>query len=235
MHKRALISRLGVVAMALLMSVSASAQANKDIVNGNTLYDQQKYKEAEADYTKALANDPNNTAGLFNLGNTLYQQKKYDSSRKVMAATANTLKDKNGKAAANYNIGNTYMSQQKWEDAVNAYKQTLRNNPGDMDAKYNLSYAEEMLKKKQQQDKDKQNKDKQNKDKQDKDKNKQDKQSDKDKKDDKNKDQQPQNQPNKMNQQQADNILNALEQDEKKLQEKMKAEKGSGVKMQKDW
>jgi len=232
LHKRAVISRFGVLAIALLVSVAAGAQANKDIVNGNTLYDQQKYKEAEADYTKALANDPNNIAGLFNLGNTLYQQKKYDSSRKVMAATANTLKDKNGKAAANYNIGNTYMSQQKWEDAVNAYKQTLRNNPGDMDAKYNLSYAEEMLKKKQQQDKDKQNKDKQNKDKQDKDKNKQ---NDKDKKDDKNKDQQPQNQPNKMSQQQADNILNALEQDEKKLQEKMKAEKGSGVKMQKDW
>ena len=232
MRKRTIISRLSVLAMALVTSIGVRAQANKDIVNGNTLYDQQKYKEAEADYTKALANDPNNTAGLFNLGNTLYQEKKYDSSRKVMAATANTLKDKNGKAAANYNIGNTYMSQQKWEDAVNAYKQTLRNNPGDMDAKYNLSYAEEMLKKKQQQDKDKNNKDKQNKDKQDKDKNKQ---NDKDKKDDKNKDQQPQNQPNKMSQQQADNILNALEQDEKKLQEKMKTEKGSGVKMQKDW
>ena len=225
------------------------AQTNVLLNQGNKYYDQQNYQQAEADYTKALARDPNNTSGLFNLGNTLYQEKRYDSSRKIMEATANKVKDKGSKAAANYNIGNSYMSQQKWEDAVNAYKQTLRNNPQDGDAKYNLSYAEEMLKKQQQQNKDK-NKDqnKQNKDQKDKDKQNQqnkdqqkkdDKQGkgdqDKDKKDDQKQDQQPQSEPGKLSEQQADQLLKALQQEEKKLQDKMKKEKGVPVKMDKDW
>ncbi len=233
----------------ILIGNAVSAQTNKYIQQGNKLYEQQKYKEAADDYAKAVAKDPNNTSGLFNLGNSLYQQKKFDDSRKVMTQTAGLTKDKAGKAAANYNIGNTYMSQQKWEDAVNAYKQTLRNNPQDVDAKYNLSYAEQMMKKQQQQqNKDKNNKDKQNnKDQKDKDKQQQKNQDQKDKdkqdenkdqnKDQKedNKDQQSQSQPSKLSKQQADQLLDALQQEEKKLQDKMKKEKGTPVKMQKDW
>jgi tetratricopeptide (TPR) repeat protein len=229
------------------------AQTSQYLQQGNKYYDQQKWAEAANDYSKVLQKDPNNTTGLFNLGNSLYQQQKWDSSRKVMTATEKAAKDKTGKAAANYNIGNTYMSEKKWEDAVKAYKQTLRNNPQDADAKYNLSYAEEMLKKQNQENKDKNkqdNKDKQNKDQKDKekqkqhnkdqDKNKQDKDKQDQNKDDQNKDQNkeqqhPQGQPSKLSPQQADQILNALQQQEKKLQDKMKKEKGTPVRMQKDW
>ncbi len=232
----------------MMLGYTVNGQTNKFIQQGNKLYDEQKYKEAADDYAKAVAKDPNNTSGLFNLGNSLYQQKKFDESRKVMTQTAGISKDKTGKAAANYNIGNSYMSQQKWDDAVSAYKQTLRNNPQDADAKYNLSYAEEMLKKQQQQNKDKNKQDKQqNKDQKDKDKQKQqnkdqkdkdkqdnkDQNKDQDKKDDK--DQQQQSQPSKLSKQQADQLLDALQQEEKKLQDKMKKEKGTPVKMQKDW
>ena len=152
--------------VAVFKAGPVQAQVNRYIQQGNKFYEQQDYKAAAADYSRALAKDPNNLTSLFNLGNSLYQQKQYDSSRKVMAATAQKVIDKNSKAAVNYNIGNSYMSQQKWEDAVNYYKQTLRQNPQDADAKYNLSYAQQMLKKEQQQNKD--NKDKQNKDQQDK-------------------------------------------------------------------
>ena len=232
----------------ITLTGSVYGQTNSLIQQGNKFYDEQKYKEAADDYAKALTKDPNNTSGLFNLGNSLYQQKKFDESRKVMTQTAGLSKDKTGKAAANYNIGNSYMSQQKWDDAVNAYKQTLRNNPQDVDAKYNLSYAEEMLKKQNQQNKDKNKQDKQNqqnkdqkdkqnqkdKDKQDKDKqDNKDQKNDQDKKDDKG--QQPQSQPSKLSKQQADQLLDALQQEEKKLQDKMKKEKGTPVKMQKDW
>ena len=250
---KSVVAKTAVTLLFLLLAGYCSfAQSNRFLRQGNALYEQQKYKEAAADYQKALAKDPNNTPGLFNFGNSLYQQKLYDSSRKVMETTAKASKDKTGKAAANYNIGNTYMSQQKWDDAVNAYKNTLRNNPQDVDAKYNLSYAEEMQKKQQQQNKDKNKQDKQNKDqkqdqkkdqqkkdqdKKDQDKNKQDKdQQDKDKKDDKDKqDQQPQGQPSKISPQKADQLLNALQQKEKDLQDKMKKEKGTPVKMEKDW
>jgi tetratricopeptide (TPR) repeat protein len=168
-----------------------------------------------------------------------------------MEATEKVAKDKGSKAAANYNIGNTYMSQQKWEEAIDAYKKTLRANPQDADAKYNLSYAEQMLKKQEQENKDK--KDKEDKDKKD-DKDK-DQKKDQDKKDDQNKDnkenkdnqdkdnkdnkdqekQQPQSQPSKLSQKQAEQLLNALKEEEKKLQDKMKKEKGVPVKMGKDW
>jgi len=242
-----------VVALFLLAFANkTTAQTNLLLQQGNKLYDEQRYKEAAFDYSKALAKDPNNTSGLFNLGNSLYQQKQYDSSRKVMEATSKMLKDKNGQAAANYNIGNSYMAQQKWEDAANAYKQTLRKNPQDVDAKYNLSYAEEMLKKQQQQQQQQQKQDKKDqkqdkkdqKDKKDdkKDQDKKDKEQqnkggndDKDKKDDQDKDQQPQSQPGKLSEKDAERLLNALQQEEKKLQDKMKKEKGTPVKMQKDW
>ena len=226
-------------------------QTNRIIQQGNKLYEEQKYKEAANDYAKALSKDPSNIPGWFNFGNTLYQQKQYDSSRKIMEATAKMANNSTGKAAANYNIGNTYMSQQKWEDAINSYKQTLRNNPQDADAKYNLSYAEEMMKKQNQQNKDQkdkqnkdqkdkdkqnqQNKDQKDKDKQDKDKQDKDQKDNQDKKDKQDKDQQQQSQPSKLSQQQADQLLNALQQEEKKLQDKMKKEKGVPVKLQKDW
>lgn len=231
-------------------------QPRKLIREGNKAYQERKYKEAAADYQKALQKDPANTTGQFNLGNSLYQQKQFDGSRKVMANTAKIAKDKEVKAGANYNIGNSYMEEQKWEDAINAYKQTLRNNPQDVDAKYNLSYAQQMLKKQQQngggnnnkdqKDKNKDNKD--NKDQQNKNdnkdnnnnkdqQNKNDNQDNKDEKDkgDQQQQQQPQSQPSKLSQQQADQLLNALQQEEKKLQDKLKKEKGIPAKMDKDW
>lgn len=231
----------------------AHAQVGRYLQQGNSLYGQKRYKEAAADYAKAVAKNPTYAPGLFNLGNSLYQQKQYDSSRKVMETTAKVAKDDGAKAAANYNIGNTYMSQEKWEDAINAYKRTLRTNPQDVDAKYNLSYAEQKLKQQQQEEKDKKDKDKKDK-KDDKDK-KDEKKKDQDKKDDKDKEdkdkqgdkkddkqdeddkekQQPKSQPSKLTPQEADRILNALQQEEKKLQDKMKKEKGVPVKMMHDW
>lgn len=233
---------------ALIAALPLCGNAQTSLLQqGNKLYNEGKYDAASAEYIKALQKDPTNTAGLFNLGSALYQKQQYDSSRKLMAATAGAIKDKQGKAAANYNIGNTYMAQKKWEDAVNAYKNTLRNNPLDADAKYNLSYAQEMLKKqnnggggkndKKQDKQNQQNKNQQDKNKDNKDKDKQNQPQNQDNKNQQpqDKDQQSQGQPSKLSQQQADQLLNALQQQEKQLQDKMKKEKGIPVKMDKDW
>lgn len=241
--------------------LTAVAQ-NHDLRIGNKLYEQKKYKEATQAYMDAIKKNPNNATGLFNLGNALYQQKQYDATRKALEAAAKVSKDKGGRSAADYNTGNTYMQERKWEDAISAYKQALRNNPQDADAKYNLSYAEQMLKKQQQnsggknnkQDKNQQNNQDKNNQQQNKDgkqKEDQNKGGDKDKKDqqdkgDQNKDQnkqddkdqqqqQPQSQPSKLSEKQADQLLNALQQEEKKLQDKMQKAKGVPVKVEKDW
>ncbi|RYE25605.1 MAG: tetratricopeptide repeat protein [Sphingobacteriales bacterium] len=237
----------------MMLPFAMQAQERKLVREGNKLYDEKRFKEAANSYQQALGKNPNYTPGMFNLGNSMYQQKQYDAARKVMTATAKAEKDKNGKSAANYNIGNTYMQEQKWEDAVNAYKQALRNNPQDADAKYNLSYAQTMLKKQQggggggkDKDKkdDKKDKNKDNKDQQNKDDNKQDKndqnKNDQNKKDDKQdnkdkQDQKPQPQASKLSQKQAEQLLNALQQEEKKLQDKHQKGKGVPVKIDKDW
>ncbi len=235
--------------MLLSVVAGASAQSKKLVSDGNKLYEQKKYKEAGAAYQQAIQKDPTSIPGMFNLGNSLYQQKQYEASRKVLANAAKNTTDKTAKAGVNYNIGNTYMSEKKWQEAIDAYKQTLKNNPQDADAKYNLSYAKAMMKKEQDEkeknkdknkDQNKDNKDQKDKDKDKKDKGDKDKQDkgdqDKDKKDQQDKDdQRPQPQPSKLSQQQADQLLNALQQEEKKLQDKMQKEKGVPVKTDKDW
>lgn len=242
MKKRLLVLNIAL----LLIAGAASAQVKKIVREGNKLYEEKKYKEAAAAYQKALQKDPTYMPGLFNLGNSLYQQKQYEAARKTMEATAKASKDKTGKGAAHYNAGNTYMEEQKWQEAVNAYKQALKNNPQDADAKYNLSYALAMMKKnsggggggkdkdkkddKQEDNKDQQSNDK-NKDEQDKqDQQQQDKQDEQDKED-----KRPQPQPSKLSEQQAEQLLNALQQEEKKLQDKIQKGKGTPVKVEKDW
>ncbi|MCD6063420.1 MAG: tetratricopeptide repeat protein [Flavipsychrobacter sp.] len=248
MRKRFLILNI----IFLFIVCTAHGQAKKSVREGNKLYEQQKYKEAAAAYQKALQKDPNYTPGLFNLGNSLYKQKQFDATRKAMATTAKVAKEQPVKSAAQYNVGNTYMEEKKWQEAVDAYKQALKNNPQDADAKYNLSYALAMLKKnggggggkdkqdkndkgdkdKEQQDKNGDKKDEQ--DKQDKQDQQQDQKDQQDKEQDK-QDQRPQPQPSKLSEQQAEQLLNALQQEEKKLQDKMQKGKGTPVKVEKDW
>lgn len=241
----------------------------KDVREGNKLYEKGNYKAAADAYQKALSTNPTDAKSLFNLGNALYQQKQYEAARKALNATAKTSADKAGKSAANYNTGNTYMHEQKWQEAIESYKQALRNNPQDADAKYNLSYAQAMLKKQQgegggkndknkdknekdknkDQNKDQQNKDdKQNQDKQDQKDQNQQNQDKQDKKDenkgednkpeenkDKKEEEKKQPQPSKLSDQQAEQLLNALQQEEKKLMDKMQKRKATPVRVEKDW
>ena len=177
----------------LLITTATAAQTKKLVREGNELYRQQRYKDAAMLYQEALSKDPSFTPGLFNLGNSLYRQKDLEQSRKIMAAAAKSATDKTGRSAANYNTGNTWMEEKKWKEAVDAYKQALRENPGDADAKYNLSYALAMMKK------------------------------------------QGGSGGNKLSKQQADQLLNALQQEEKKLHDKMQKAKGSPSRVEKDW
>ncbi|MBS1643971.1 MAG: tetratricopeptide repeat protein [Bacteroidetes bacterium] len=217
------------------------AQERSLVRKGNALYEKKQYKEAAAAYQEALKQQPQFVPGAFNLGNALLQEKQYDAARKVMDMTAKTAKDPIVQSGAQYNKGNSYMDEQKWQDAVNAYKESLRKNPSDADAKYNLSYALEKLKqqqkqgggKDQQKDKDKQDEKKQDEKQQPKD----DKKQDEDPKegDKKQQQKQGQQQPGKLTEQQADNILKALQQDERKTQDKMQKSKAQPVKLEKDW
>lgn len=240
--------RWGYITMlAAAMFTVATAQAQQVQLNrGNQLYQGGQYPQAASAYQKALQLNPLYTPGLFNLGNALYQQKQYDSARKFLSAAAKNEPTPQLRSAANYNIGNTYMREQKWQEAIDAYKQTLRENPQDMDAKYNLSYAQQMKqreeeekkkKKQQQPDKNKGNEAPPPKPEDDKNNNNNQNQNQPNKPGEEEGPQQqrPQPMPSKLTEQQAGQLLNALQQEEKKLQDKLQKGKGAPTSTGRDW
>ena len=212
--------------------------ANKDTSRIDTV----QFNKAEIEYLKALEKKPDDAKWNFNLADALYKQKKFDESAEKFKEIADKTSNKIEKSRALHNLGNSFLLNNKLDESISAYKNALRNNPKDLETKYNLLYA--MNRKKKQQDQQKKDQDK-NKDK-DKDKNK-----DQDKKDqkkdqnkdkqnkDQNKDQNQQQQPqNKISKQNAEQMLQALENNEKKIQDKVKkvqAMKAESRKVEKDW
>ena len=238
----------------LLQGIVVFAQKEKKYIhNGNKLYQQQKYAEAEASYRQSVEKTKESVAGNFNLGDALYKQKKFDNAAQKFTEIATTSNSKAVKARAYHNLGNSLLESKKLEESIEAYKKSLMNNPKDDQTRYNLAYAQEKLKQQQQKDKNDKNKDKnkdkkdqdkkdQNKDQQDKDKKDQDKkdkdQQDQDKKDQDKKDQQGQQpQPDKLSKEDAERMLEALKNEEKNTQDKLKNKKAKGVKgrIVKDW
>jgi len=212
--------------------------ANKDTSRIDTV----QFNKAEIEYLKALEKKPDDAKWNFNLADALYKQKKFDQSAEKFQEIADKTTDKTEKSRALHNLGNSYLMKNKLDESIAAYKDALRNNPKDLETKYNLLYAMNMKKKQQDQQKKDQDKNK-DKDK-DKDKNKdqdkkdQKKDQDKKNKDQQNKDQQQQPQQNKISKQNAEQMLQALENNEKKIQDKVKkiqAMKAESKKVEKDW
>jgi Ca-activated chloride channel family protein len=215
-------------------------QGGSEIRQGNRYFKKEKFDVAELSYRKALEEKKVNKKAEFNLGDALYRQKKFEEAGRQFEAAASGDLEKTNSAKAYHNLGNSLLQAGKVEESITAYKDALRRNPGDLDTKYNLSYAQ-MMKKKQEQNKkdDKNNKD--NKDKKDdkkepnKDQNQQ--QQQQDQKDQKADQQQAKQQNAKISKEDAKRLLEALATDEKKVQEKVKKEKANASKVRtlKDW
>jgi len=244
-------------------TLNYAQKENSHIRTGNDYFSNGDFENAEKAYREAVNIAPDSYKANFNLGDALYKQEKYDEAITNYKIVANTQTDKARVAKAHFNIGNAQLAQQKFDEAIDSYKESLRNNPADVEAKYNLAYAKKMKEQAQNQqqqdnqDKNKDNEDqnKENKDKQDQEQNK-DQQNQNDKKDnqqqdqDKNKnqdkkednsqnDQQDQQQAPKpdISKENAARMLEALENDEKQTQEKVKREKAKvrKVRIEKDW
>lgn len=249
--------RLTIILIGILDCGLLFAQKDKKYVQeGNKLYGQKKYAEAEERYRKSLEQSKVSVPGNFNLGDAFYRQKKYDDAVKQFTEIAGDAKDKTLKAGAYHNLGNTLLESKKLKESVEAYKQALINNPKDEETRYNLAYAMEKLKqqenkdknkdknknkdKSKDKDKDKQDKDKQDQDKKNKDENKkdQDKKDNKNNRDKKNQQQDGQSpQPDKLSKEDAERMLEALKNEEKNTQDKLKKKKAGNVKgrIEKDW
>jgi tetratricopeptide (TPR) repeat protein len=200
----------------------------KYIRQGNGKYQDGKYPESETFYRKALDKNRISDHASFNLGDALYKQKKYDDAGKSFLETTEKAYDNIRKSNSLYNLGNSLLNNNKTEESINAYKNSLRLNPGNQQAKYNLAYAQDLLRQQKQQQQQQQQQDN-NQDKNDREKDNKDQQKDnQQKQQDQQKDQQKQQQQQQgVSREDAQRLLDALANDEKKVQEKVKQAKAA--------
>lgn len=228
-----------IVSLSIFLFISVVAFSQKErkfIREGNDQYESEKFEDSEVEYRKALEKEADSFEAAFNLGDALYKQEKFEDAAKQFEALAQKDLDKEKLAKVYHNLGNSFMQSQKLEESIDAYKKALRNNPKDMDTKYNLAYAMRMVQKQQQQqqsqdqDKDQQKQDQQ-KDQEEERKDEQQQQQDQQKQDQKDKEQQ------QISKEDAERMLEALENDEKELQEKLQRIKAKSQKVyiEKDW
>ena len=202
--------------------------------SGNKLYKDSLFVKAEVDYRKALEVNPKSADALYNLGNSLLMQEKGKEAMEQLDAASRLEKDKEKLAHIYHNMGVILQASKQLPQCIEAYKQALRNNPKDDETRYNLALAQKLLKdQQQQQDQNQQQEQKQDQKQDEKEQNKD--QQDQDKKQQNQNNQQQQNQ-NQMSKENAEQLLNAVMQDEKNVQDKVKkAIQMQGRKLEKDW
>lgn len=238
----------------LLLSLAAVAQKKDlNLPKGNEAFVAKKYAEAEADYRISQSQKAKNATATYNLGNSIYRQNQGSEAKRAFLKTIENTKDRSQKHQAFHNLGNVFMNDKAYTEAVEAYKNALRNNPDDEQTRYNFALAKKMLKdnppkkddKKEDDKKDKKDQKKDDKDKKDQDKKNDKKEGDKDKKEDEknpkdkgNKpDEKPQPKPGGISKERLQNLMEAVNNEEKKVQDKVNAKKvkGKPIQTDKDW
>ena len=251
--------------ISFFIGAAQEAVVNNHIYDGNQLAKESMFDTAEMSYRKALSKAPEKPEALYNLGNTHYKEKNFDEAKQRYFQTQKFSENKSSKHHAFHNMGNVFMQQKDYAKAVESYKNALRNNPEDEQTRYNYALAKELLEKEQQeQEQNQDQKDQDDKDQEDKKDQDQDKEEDKEGKDvedseDKKeegeeekeekpeeskdgKDEKEQQSPPKPKQgqlspEQVKSLLEAMNNQEKKVQDKVNAEKIQGVPVrgEKDW
>lgn len=139
-----------ILGLMLLIAGSASGQKypeRRDIRSGNKLYEKGDYTEAEVAYRRALEKNAESYEANFNLADALYKQKRYDEAAQMNAQLAADSAYMENAAAAYFNQGNALFQQRKLEEALEAYKNCMRLDPNDQQAKFNYAYTKKLLEK----------------------------------------------------------------------------------------
>ena len=195
--------------LAILIGIPMFAQQKKSLLReGTKLYNDSSYSQAEIKYRKALEKDQDYFKSSFNLADAVYKQERYEEASSLFNALKDNASSKDDLAKVYHNLGNSLAKENKYEKAINAYKNSLRINPTDDETRYNLALTKKNKQKQEEQNKDQENKDQENKKKQD-----------------------------KISKEDAEKMLDAIQQKEKELQEKLqkKKVKGKKIKLLKDW
>ena len=220
-------------------TMTAQKSYREHLRSGNRIYSDSIYDKSEVEYRKAIEKDGKDADAHFNLGNALLFQNKAEEALKEYELAAMYETDKERLAQVYHNTGVLMQAAKDYKNAVEAYKQSLRNNPNDHETRYNLALAMSQLKKEEQQNQDQQQ------DKQDEQQQQEQQQQNQDQQQQQQKDrqqqqkdqqQQQQNQQQQMSKENAEQLLEAAMQDEKETQERVKKLlQLKGKKLEKDW
>jgi tetratricopeptide (TPR) repeat protein len=211
--------------------------------SADRLYKEGQYTEAEIRYRKALEEKQKSTS-TYNLGNSIYGQNRLDEAAEAYKKTIDNTSDPKLKANAYYNLGNSMFQQKKYDESIRAYREALKLQPADEEAKNNLMLSMRQLQQQQQQQQEDQQQQQQQQDKQDQ------KQKDQQSRQQQNQNQQQQSssgeqkkdqqdqQPNpkeEVSEDEAREILKAIEREDQRVQEKLKKNQGNKAPPVKDW
>ena len=244
---RAIVKYVAIVALLFVCGeVSAQQMRERGLVRkGNREFRRGKFEKSVDSYKEALQYDPNSFEAKYDLASALYRTERYEKAEKTLLSIVNdSTRTELERGDVAYNLGNTQYAQQKYKEALSSYRQAMRCNPNDEDAKFNYAFTKRLIQQQeQQQQQNQQNQDQnqnQNKDNQD----KQDNQNQQDKQDN----QQPQNQEGKEEQQeggqrpegamtpeQQEALLQAIQAEEDKTQDKLKEKAGVLIRGTKNW
>ncbi len=199
--------------------------------SGNDKYDKGDFTESEVDYRRALELNPELEQAKFNLADALFKQENYAEAEQLFGEVAK-IQIAQGRredaARSRFNAANAMAAQDKIKEAVEEYKESLRLNPGDTEAKFNYAFLKKKLEEQQQEQEQNQdqNKDQQDKQEQDKQEQNQDQQNQQDQQEQQDQQKQPEQddtseQPAGMNRQEAEQMLEAIQMSEDKTREKV--------------
>jgi Ca-activated chloride channel homolog len=225
--------------LSLLMCITSFAQNKKSFLrDGNELYTDSSYNDAEMHYRKSLEKDQDYFKASFNLADAVYKQERYEESSALFDALIDNAPTENDLAKVYHNLGNSLTQEQKLEEAIEAYKNALRINPNDAETRHNLALSKKQ-KQEQEQQEEKKEENKEEKKDQEKDKEGEDKQEQnkEQEKEDEEKENQPEEKKEEMSKEDAEKMLEAIQQEEKELHEELQKKKVTGkrVKVLKDW
>lgn len=248
---------IGIVMLALAtLAPFAEAAAQKMperrlVRKGNRQFGRERYDKSIESYTRALEAAPTSFEAAYDLANAMFRAERYDTAEQTLKGiVADSTRSDIDRSEAVYNLGNTQFAQQKLKEALSSYRAAMRLNPDDQEAKYNYAYTKYLLQQQEQQQNDDQNKDDQNqdrnKDNQQNQQNQQNGQDDKQQDGSQNDPQQgdegdrsegegqPQPQSG-ISEQEREAMLEAIQAQEDKTQDKLKEKTGVLVRGRKNW
>ena len=240
-----------VALLTLFVCGEVSAQQMKErglVRKGNRQFKREQFEKSVDSYQRALQHDSTSFEAKYDLASALYRTERYEKAEKTLLGIVNdTTRTELERGEVAYNLGNTQFAQQKYKEALSSYRQAMRCNPNDEDAKFNYAFTKRLI---QQQEQQQQNQD-QNQDNKEQNQDKQDQQNQQDKQNENKQDQQqqqPQDQNGKEEQQQGEQpqegamtpeqqeaLLQAIQAEEDKTQDKLKEKAGVLIRGNKNW